>query len=284
MKKVGIGYLFWDQEKTNKDLKIFKKVAKKLNIELIPLNIMNNVEEDIEEKAKKCNIIFNNSAEEFTIEVIKTLENLGKKVIDSSKAYYYLEDKWMFFLKCKKYKIPTLNTILLSENINLAKKELKSFGTWPIILKKVEGSCGDFVEKADNLIEAINIIKKFQSSGKLPIIAQEFVHSPSYRVTIIDKKIIQTAIKQSNNWKCTGVYAKKIKKFEIDKNLRKIINRVTKNMKIKICGIDLLKKDGKWLVLEINASPGLDFFKNKEEEIVKEILNFLKKKANHGEL
>jgi len=127
--KTSIGYIFWGEEKLDKDFKIFKKIAKKKNIELIPFNLAKNLnQKEIELKAKKCDIIFNDCSEEFAIELTKTLESLGKKVVDSSKTYYYLEDKWIFFLKCKKHKIPTLNTILLSENINLAKKELKDFG------------------------------------------------------------------------------------------------------------------------------------------------------------
>jgi len=33
--------------------------------------------------------------------------------------------------------------------------------------------------------------------GKLPIIAQEFIKSPSYRVTVIGNKIVQTTLKQT---------------------------------------------------------------------------------------
>ena len=154
-----IGYIFWEIEGKDLEEKLFKKIAKKKGIELIEFNLHKGIDEKIiEEKAKKCDIIFNNSAEEFAIELVKTLEALGKKVIEPSKTHYYLEDKWMFFLKCKKNDIPTPKTILLSENINLARKEMINFSHWPIILKRVEGSCGNYVEKADNIKQAKKIV------------------------------------------------------------------------------------------------------------------------------
>jgi len=89
---------------------------------------------------------------------------------------------------------------------------------------------------------------------------------------------VQTTIKHNNNWKCTGVYAKKFKPFKIDPELKKIINKIIKNIKIYICGVDLLKKEGKWLVLEVNSNPGLDFFKTQEKNLVEKILIFLRNK------
>jgi glutathione synthase/RimK-type ligase-like ATP-grasp enzyme len=185
----------------------------------------------------------------------------------------------MFYLKCREHKIPTPETILLSHNLNIARAELKQFGQWPVVLKRIYGTMGEFVERADNLAEAIEIIKKFQrmDCDKLPVIAQEFIKSFSYRVTMIDKKIVQTAIKKSKSWKSTGVYGKKFAKFRIDSKLKKILKKIINFAKINICGIDLLKKNGQWLVLEINTNPALDFIDEEHERLVSLVLTFLKK-------
>ena len=50
-------------------------------------------------------------------------------------------------------------------------------------------------------------------------------------------------------------------------------------MDIKICGIDVLKKGGKWLLLEVNGQPSLDFFEEEHERIIEEVLNLLIKAA-----
>jgi RimK family alpha-L-glutamate ligase len=283
MKKITIGYLF-NEPYLRKDEKFFLDLSKKKNIDLIMINTAKNLsEQDIEEYIKKCDVFFDNSAEDFAFEIAKTIEEFGKKVIDSSKELYYDEDKWMFFLKCKRHKIPTIRTILLSQNWNIIKKELEEFNSWPVILKRVQGTMGEYVDKAKNPREAERIINRFWKKGsdRLPIIAQEFVPSLSYRVTTIGDKIVQTAIKKSKGWKATGVYIKdcNVQKFKVDKELKKIIDKVIKVFGMKICGIDLLKKDGKWLVLEINSAPGLDFFDREERKLVGEILDYLKKQA-----
>jgi glutathione synthase/RimK-type ligase-like ATP-grasp enzyme len=284
MKKVTIGYIF-NEPYLRRDEKIFLELAKKKGINLLMINSAKDLEEDtLQNKIKDCNIFFNNSAEDFAIEAVKTIEEFGKKVIEPSNIFYYCEDKWLFFMKCQDHKIPTLRTTLLSQNWNIIKKELQEFNEWPVILKRIEGTNGDYVEKADNLREAEQVIKRFWKKGtdRLPIIAQEFIRSPSYRVTVVGDKIEQTAIKDSKGWKATGVYMldKNVKDFGINKELNKIIEKLNKAFKMKIYGVDLFKKDGKWLVLEINSAPGLDFFYKDEKRLVGKILDLLKKENN----
>lgn len=279
MKKIVIGYIFYAKH-LEEDERLFLEIAEKHNIELVMFNVAKDLDEkEIEEKSKRCDLIFNNSAEDFAIEIVKTLEEMGKKVIDSSETYYYTEDKWMFFMKCKDHNLPTPETILLSENIETAKKELKNFNRWPVVLKRVSGTMGQYVERAKNIKESEKIIKHFWKKGseRLPIIAQEFIESPSYRITVVGGKILQTAIKESKNWKATGVYAKKFKRFKVDKSLAKLIQKLIKIVKIKVCGVDLLKKDGKWIILEVNSEPAFDFFEDEREKIIEEVLVFLKK-------
>jgi glutathione synthase/RimK-type ligase-like ATP-grasp enzyme len=267
MKKWVVGYIYCEKE-NGPDEKAFIKEARKRDIELVFFNISKDFnEEELEEKAKRCDIIFNNSAEEFSIEFVKTLEELGKIVVDSSKTYYFIEDKWMLYLECKKNKIPTPNTILLSENINFAKKDLIRFNHWPVILKRIEGTCGNYVEKAENFWK--------MGSERIPIIAQEFVPSFSYRVTVIGDEIVQTAIKENRGWKCTGVYEKSFKKFDVDNELLKIVKEAVKVTKITVCGIDLLKKDGKWILLEVNSAPAFDFFQKERGILIGKVLDLL---------
>jgi glutathione synthase/RimK-type ligase-like ATP-grasp enzyme len=262
---------------------MFIRLAREKNIELVMFNMVKRIdEEEFENKIKKCDIVYNNTIEDFVIESLKTIEELGKKVIDTSQLYYYTEDKWMFYIKCREHSIPTPSTILLSNNLNIMRAELKEFGHWPVVLKRVYGTMGQFVKKADNLNEALYIINKFWhiDCDKLPIIAQELIPSPCYRVTVIDKKIVQAVIKTRRNWKSTGVYSKnKCIKFKVDKKLRRIINKVINVTKINICGIDFLKKDKQWLVLEVNSDPGLDFVGEEHKKLVGLILDFLKR--NH---
>ena len=284
MKKLVIGYIYSGTE-LGPDEILFKKIAEKKKIEPVLISTVQwNGVMELKEMIKKCDVIYNSSAEDFAIETEKTIEEFGKKIIDSSKAYYYTEDKWMFFLKCLEHKIPAPKTILLSENITVAKKDLREFNQWPVVLKRVVGTMGQFVEKADNIKEAGDIIRKFweKSSEKLPIIAQEYISSPCYRVTVFGKKIVQTAVKNNRGWKATGVFAKRIERFKVDKELKKIITKIMKFVDISVCGIDLLKKDGMWIALEVNSAPALDFFESEREKMVNKLVDLLIGTAKNG--
>jgi RimK family alpha-L-glutamate ligase len=278
VKKKTIGIISCTRE-INKEGETFLKLAKKKDIRLILINISDKFDiKSLKRKVKKCDIIYCSVWDDFSVELTKTIEEWGVKIFDSSNSYYYTEDKWMFYIKCKKYKIPTPDTILLSENVNNAKRELKQFGRWPVILKRVTGTMGEYVEKAKGLEEAEQLIRKFWKKGseKLPIIAQEFIKSPSYRVTVMGNKIVQTALKRNNaGWKATGVYAKKFEHFEIDKKLERIIKKLMRFLDIKICGVDMLKKDEKWFLLEVNGQPSLDFFEEEREKLADNVLNLL---------
>src|SRR3989344_2733129 len=150
MKKLVIGYLY-NGRGLGKDEILFKKIAKKKKIEPLLINTSLGYTDDVlKEKIKKCDIIYNSSGDDFVIEIEKTIEELGKKIIEHSKSFYYVEDKWMFYLKCKEHKIQTPKTILLAQDIVYAKKDLKKFNQWPVIIKKVNGCMGEFVEKAEN--------------------------------------------------------------------------------------------------------------------------------------
>ncbi len=277
--KLVLGYVYAAKNFNKEDL-IFSRLAKQKKIELVPLNIFKQIEEDeFRSQVKKCSFVYNNSAEDCVVETLKTIEQMGKKVTDASELYYYTEDKWMFYLKCKEFGIPTPATILLSRNLVSAKTELKRFNQWPVVLKRVYGTMGEFVRIAHNLTEALQVIKRFWAidCDKLPVIAQEFIPSSSYRVTVIDKKIVQTALKRSKNWKCTGVYGEEFEKFIIDRKLKKIINKVLDATKINICGIDFLKRGDDWVVLEVNSQPALDFIEEEHEKLVGMVLDFLKR-------
>ncbi len=281
MKKAVIGYIYTGD--LTKEERVFMREARKKNIRLVLLDEFRDLKEEmLKKKIDECDIIFNSSAEDFAIEFSKSIESLGKKVVDPTKTYYYIEDKWMFFLKCRENNIPTPETILLSENINVLKRELKDFNHWPVILKRVYGTVGEFVERADNVRDAVRVIKKLWKKGseRLPIIAQEFIESPSYRVTVIDGKIAQTALKENrSSWKATGNYGNHFKKFDVDKNMERIVKKTVSAVKIGVCGIDLLRKGNEWVVIEVNAEPALDFFDDEMSLLVSRTLSFLKAQA-----
>lgn len=272
-----IGYIFYGT-KFGVDETNFLKLAREKNVKLVMFNIYKKIDlKKWKKKAKSCEIIYNNSGEEKAIKYVKLFEKWGCRVIESSRSYYREENKWGIYLRCKKNKIPTPRTTLLPNNIESSLKKLQSFDEWPVILKKIYGCQGTFVSKAENIEQAEEILKRFNKSANTtwPTIAQRFVPSPSYRVLTIDKKIVQTAIKDKGSWKKTGVYTKTFKKIKMTKSLYRVVKKIIKNSEIRVCGIDLLKRNGRWYILELNGQPCLGFFEEERKMLINKILNLL---------
>lgn len=283
MPKITIGFITNHRLLADEDEK-FLRVAKKIGVNMVVFNAAEDFDlKQIKEKADQCDIILNDEADYLALELAKTLEVFGHKVVELSKSYYYTEDKWLFYLKCLKNKIPVPKTILLSTDLVSIKKELEKFDNFPVVLKRVEGFHGDFVDKAENSDQAVSVIKRFWKKGEnlFPILAQEFVNSFSYRVTTIGGEVAQTAIKKSRDWKATGVSATRFFKFKIDKELKKIIDKLNKIINIAVCGIDFAKKDGHWVVIEVNAEPSLKFFDCEYNLMIEKSLKYLKASVQH---
>jgi len=179
--------------------------------------------------------------------------------------------------------IPAPKTILLPTDLVSARQEIVNFNQFPVVLKRIEGCRGDFVDKADTPDEAVEVMKKFWGKGedRFPIIAQEFVTSNSYRVLTIGGKIIQTALKKSPGWKATGCEAVSFTPFEVDKELEDIIKKLLAVTELELCGYDFARHLDKWVFIEANANPSFDFYREGDEmdQLAEKVLEHLKKLA-----
>ncbi len=277
MPKPTIGFITNQRLPAEEDKK-FLRIAEKVGVNLIVFNAAEKINlKKLEKEADKCDIIFNDEADYIGLEWAKTLETLGNKVLELSKTYYYTEDKWIFYLKCLKHKIPVPKTTLLPTDLISTRKELKAFNKFPVVIKRVQGFHGEFVDKGDDIDEAVKIIKNFWEKGedRFPVLAQEFVDSDSYRVMTIGKKVVQTAQKKGAGWKKTGVSSARFWKFKIDKELKKILDKLIKITDIAVCGFDFARKNGRWVVIEVNAEPSFKFFNNEYNLMIEKTLKYL---------
>ena len=111
-----VGYFYSRKNLNQTDLLLIEQLQKKMN--LIPIVLESQLDyEKIKEQLKHCKYIFNNTGFDPVLfegmELAKTFEEMGTKVINSSQSFYYQEDKWMFYLKCLKYNLPPPKTYLI---------------------------------------------------------------------------------------------------------------------------------------------------------------------------
>ncbi|HLD10873.1 MAG TPA: ATP-grasp domain-containing protein [Candidatus Nanoarchaeia archaeon] len=281
--KKSIGYIYYKTYYFPEDFTIINELKKKVNVIMISIEDQIDIK-DIKETTKKCNLILNSATfRPITFESIqlsKTMEELGKKVINSTHSLLYDEDKWMFYLKCLENKLPTPKTYLIPKekkiNSNLIKEILKKNN---LILKPVYSDNGIGVERVKNYKEFKEKIKKIKKIlPESPIIAQEFIpnQNRSYRVTLFGNKVEQAIVKINKRWKQTGNEKKAhYRTIKLDKNTKDLCEKASKILCMDVCGLDLIKNNNKWYFIEANGCPGMDFIYDDCKRLSKKLSNFL---------
>ena len=264
-----IGYIYDTDELTKED-EMFLDAVNQMKHKVVLYSVTKSLD-----RLPKCDVAINNSAETTAHELAKTLEYYGTKVVNPSNSYYYSEDKWLFYLKCKELGLNVPETKLLPVTINGCRDVVEDMGK--VVIKNVMSDNGDLVEKADDIEEASKIIKIFRERDNAPLIAQQFLKNSNkvYRVTIIGNEIVQAVIRKSTYWKCTSARQKKdYKRFDVPKQLAKQCLQLSKKLKLPWCGIDLLEDNGKFYFLEINSAPGMDFIDSDVKMLYEKLIDF----------
>ncbi|HRY62636.1 MAG TPA: hypothetical protein P5056_02620 [Candidatus Paceibacterota bacterium] len=87
MKKITIGFITNSRLLQDDEAKMFKRVADKMDIDLIFFNSADKMDiKEIEDKVKQCDLVYNDDGEHITNELAKTIEALGGKVVEPSKT------------------------------------------------------------------------------------------------------------------------------------------------------------------------------------------------------
>lgn len=213
------------------------------------------------------------SLDEYTIDILKTFEILGVKVINTVYDLMIVKNKYQTSL------------LLANNNINFIKGKLVNasssknhkFG-YPMIIKSKVGSLGFGIYKIEsenefnNMKEQINLLDKNYN-----YILQEYIKEGNvdYRVMVIFgeiKYVIKTTAK--NGFKANYTTGAIAEIAQVDNKIKKIIKKIYKVFKLDIMGIDLFHVKNEYIVCEINSNPGFRAYndltgKDFSEEIIK---------------
>jgi glutathione synthase/RimK-type ligase-like ATP-grasp enzyme len=265
---------------------LFPVLKKRFDLVLFP--VQNDVDYDALKRQASCVRVVLNTAGDMpntydALEMVKTFENLGKRVIDSSQSFYYGEDKWLFYQTCRKHRLPTPVTYYVPRDIAVSRAKLRQIlADGPVVLKGVFSDTGRAVKRVLKYEDALRIIRTLHKKvGLMPLVAQRYVPhgTVSYRVTLVGDKIIQSIVKRGKNWKEGKLFWKneKYRTFTPDKKLAALCRKTAKAFGIEWCGIDLMRDaKGNWLLIEVNSCPSMDFvlsdMKRANEELAKYLL------------
>ena len=132
----------------------------------------------------------------------------------------------------------------------------------PVIIKLLEGTHGLGVIKADNFKIAESIMEAFFKT-KQKVLLQEFIEEAAgedVRAFIVDDKVVAAMSRKAKKGEFRSNLHRGATSFQIDlsKEEERIALEAVKIMGLKIAGVDILRSSRGPLIMEVNASPGLE--------------------------
>lgn len=161
---------------------------------------------------------------------------------------------------------------------------LKKF-SFPVVIKILKSTQGMGVVKAENKRQALAVLEAFQRLDE-QVIIQEFIgeaKGSDIRILIVNGKIEGCMKRQAKPGEFRsnlhqGATARPVK---LTKEEAKIALHATELLKLDIAGVDLLRSSRGPLILEVNASPGLEGIEQTTQKSISDkIIEMIEQKSS----
>lgn len=201
------------------------------------------------------------SATSYGAAIIRQFELSGVFSVVRSEALLRSRDKktCMQHLVAEGIAIP--DTVATSEPFNI-RDAIARLGDPPVIIKLLSGTHGIGVIKADTSNTAESVLEGFLRL-KQKVLIQKFVREAQgrdIRVLIVDGQVAAAMerIAQEGDFRSNLHRGASGRKVYLTEHEMEVARKAAHIMKLKVAGVDLLRSNDGPLVLEVNASPGLE--------------------------
>jgi len=222
-------------------------------------------------------------ATDFGVAVVKQFQMMGVTVINNSLSIMRARDKLRCMQILTKHNIRFPRTVM-TRNPSEMREAIQHVGGPPVILKFLQGAQGIGVILADTHKSAESTLEAFWSMNQ-NLLIQEFIHESEGK----DIRVIVTPEKT------IAVMRRQAKHDDFRSNLHRggwgevvdppdeyldVAYNAAKTIGLDIGGVDLLESSKGPLVLEVNASPGLEGIeKTTGKDVALEIILYAESKA-----
>ncbi len=193
--------------------------------------------------------------------IIRQFESMGIYSTVSSPALLNARDKLTCLQLLSAQGIPVPKTVLpnaMTSNPTL----FKILGTHPLVVKLLNSTQGIGVILSDTPKNTETMIEAFQKLRE-KVIAQEFiqeVNGSDIRIFIIDGEVVGTMERQAlpGEFRSNLHRGANSRKIEVSTEEKEMALKAVKILGLEVAGVDLLRSARGPLILEVNASPGLE--------------------------
>ena len=191
----------------------------------------------------------------------KMLADHGVFCINSPKSVRTASNKFSAYINFVNNDINTPKTCLVSD-IEYIDDAIKEVGNkFPVILKFTEGHGGKGVMKLESKESLISVIQALRSDeeNSVELILQEYKKiKDDRRILVLNNKVVAAArrIKMKNDFRTNVSLGADVEPYKPTKEEIDLAIRTAKSVDCYYCGVDIIKSDGEYFVLEVNPSPG----------------------------
>lgn len=193
--------------------------------------------------------------------IVRQFETMGTYSINSSLAITRARDKLrsLQLLSMKGLELPITG---LAHSLEDVDNLIKIVGEPPLVIKLIEGTQGIGVVLAETKKAAESLIQAFMGVSA-NIIIQEFVREAQgsdIRCFVIGSKVVAAIKRQAEpgEFRSNIHRGGKAEPVKITHLEREIAVKAAKVMGLRMAGVDLLRSKRGPLIMEVNASPGLE--------------------------
>jgi gamma-F420-2:alpha-L-glutamate ligase len=214
-----------------------------------------------------------------TANVIRHMEFSGLDVANRIIPIQTAVDKAQTMLAAAGANLPIPKTMIVSGDVTV----LAHWTDYPAVVKLPTGSCGREVMLVDDASELKTIIQMLKSVDlkRTPIIVQEYMGDRvgvDLRVFVVDGRVIGAMERSATNdgeWRANLAQGGVGKPVEVTSSIAEISIRITNLLGLDIAGVDLLYKGDRYVICEVNSSPGLEIEKHCNVNVAGHIAEFV---------
>jgi ribosomal protein S6--L-glutamate ligase len=201
------------------------------------------------------------TATEYGSYVIRHFEQMGVYTVLKTNSLLKARDKFTSLQILAKNNIPIPNTATTNYSEDL-EGFVNMFADHPLIIKLLNSTHGEGVIKAENPKVSVTLLEAFLKL-KHKILIQEYIKESSgtdIRAFVVGDKVVAAMerIAQKGEFRSNlhrGAVSKSINLTSEEISIAKKSARV---LGLQVAGVDILRSDKGPLVIEVNASPGLE--------------------------
>lgn len=225
---------------------------------------------------------FGTASTEMGCRVVQHFESLGIPSLNNAQAIRLARDKWQSLQALSAHQI-AVPTSSLSGHL-FAEKAQVQWHHSPLVIKTLSGSQGVGVMLSDNANQASSLIETL-TQANIETLLQDFVpeaKGQDIRAFVIGNEVVGAMQRNGaeGDFRANLHQGGSAQAVELSQDLQTLAVRATQAMGLDVAGVDLIQSADGFLVLEVNASPGLEGIeKATGEDIARRMVEHLKKKC-----